>query len=101
FTRSWTVFHRIEEGSPLLGASPEPIAQQEVELVVTLTGLDEHTGQTMHARYRYLAADVVFGARYADMLSDVSPTRMRLDMAKFDELMPTQATEAFPYPRPA
>jgi inward rectifier potassium channel len=97
FTRAWSVFHRIVEGSPLYGASPASLEKDEVELVVTLMGLDEHTGQQVHARYRYMASDFAFGARHADMLSELSPTRIQLDLSKFDDLMATQRTDAFPY----
>jgi inward rectifier potassium channel len=98
FARSWNVMHRLVEGSPLHQATPESLEEWEAEIVVTLTGLDEHSSQLVHARYRYLASDVVFGARHADMLTDVSPTQMRLDLAKFDELLPTSRTDAFRYP---
>jgi inward rectifier potassium channel len=99
FTRAWTVMHALDAKSPMYGATPESLARDEIEFVVTLTGIDETSSQTVHGRMNYLAADVVFGARHADMLTDVSPSQMRLDLKYFDELVPTAHTPEFPYPR--
>lgn len=98
FTRAWTVMHPLDAPSPLHGATPESLVRDEVEFVVTLTGLDETSSQNVHGRTIYLATDVVFGARHADMLSDVSPTKMRLDLLHFDRLIPTERTPGFPFP---
>jgi inward rectifier potassium channel len=98
FARSWTVMHRIDEKSLLYGYTPERMHEEEIEFVVTLTGLDETSGQTVHGRCNYQSGDVVFGARHADMLSDISPTVMQLDVSQFDVLVATQRTASFPYP---
>ena len=98
FARAWTVLHPVRPDSPLYGATPESLKRDEAEFVVTLMGIDETSGQTVHARTRYFARDVVFGARHADMLKDLSDDRMQLDLARFDELMPTARTDSFPWP---
>jgi inward rectifier potassium channel len=98
FTRAWTVMHTISGKSPLVGATPESLARDEIEFIVTLTGLDETSSQTVHGRTSYVAADVVWGARHKDMLTDVSSTKMQLDLKYFDDVMPTQRTAEFPYP---
>ena len=60
--------------------------------------MDDTSGQSVHARTRYFATDIVFGHRHADVLSDVSPTKMRLDLKFFDVMEPTKPSETFPYP---
>jgi inward rectifier potassium channel len=99
--RSWTVLHPIIEGSPLFGATPESLAKDEVELVVTLVGTDDTSLQQVHARARYLDADILWGARHADVLSEGPDGRLTLDIRRFDETEPTKPIEGFPYPRPA
>ncbi|MFT3840634.1 MAG: ion channel [Myxococcaceae bacterium] len=98
FSRAWTLTHVVDDSSPLRGATPESLVKEEVEMIITLVGTDDASGQSVHARARYFATDVVFGHRHADMLSDVSPTKMRLDLKYFDELVPTQPIDGFPYP---
>jgi inward rectifier potassium channel len=96
-SRSWTVLHKIVPSSPLHGATPESLARDEVEIIVTLTGIDEVSVQQLHAQKQYVAADIRFGARHADMLSERPDGGLRLDMTRFHELVPTKATPEFPY----
>jgi inward rectifier potassium channel len=98
-SRSFTVLHRVVEGSRLFGASPEVLARDEVELTIALIGVDEATGQTLHARHTYLDSQVRWGVRHADLLFDRSDGGLRLDLAHFDALVPTKPTPDFPYPR--
>jgi inward rectifier potassium channel len=97
--RSWTVMHRIDESSPLHGATPETLAREEAELMLTVVGIDETSAQNLHARYTYDHEHVRWGARHADMLSEGPGGRLRVDMREFNRLLPTQPTPAFPYPR--
>ncbi|MCC6996877.1 MAG: ATP-sensitive inward rectifier potassium channel 10 [Deltaproteobacteria bacterium] len=100
FSRSWTVMHQVKPGSPLWGMTPEQMQAEEVEIMASLNGLDETSMQALHARHRWYAADVVWGARHVDVLSELPDGRLLLDLRKFDAVEPTQPTEAFPYPRP-
>jgi inward rectifier potassium channel len=97
-SRSWTVMHKIDVSSPLHAASPATLARDEVELIVTLVGTDEISAQALHAQRRYPHDHVRFGMRHADMLSELPDGRLRLDMSRFHEIIPTVATDDFPYP---
>jgi inward rectifier potassium channel len=99
--RSWTVMHKLIATSPLHQASPESLAKDEVELIVTLVGTDEISAQALHAQRRYTHDGILFGMRHADILTELPDGRLRADMARFHELVPTVATETFPYPRRA
>ncbi len=94
--RSWTIMHRITPESPLFGQTPESLTSGEYELTLTLTGVDETSGQTLHAAHTYEDDFIRWGARHADMLTR-KPDGLILDIGKFDELTPTVATEGFPY----
>lgn len=98
-SRSWTVMHRIDETSPLYGAGPETLAADEVELTLTVVGLDEASAQNLHARHTYDHRRVRWGARHADMLSERPDGGLRLDMRQFHCVVPTAPTPTFPYPR--
>ena len=98
-SRSWIVLHRLDESSPLHGATPESLAADEVELMLTVVGIDEASAQALSARHTYLHAQVRWGARHADMLSERSDGGLRLDMREFHRLVPTRPTPGFPYPR--
>ena len=98
-SRSWTVMHVIDEKSPLFGLTPDACSLHEVEITASVTGTDDTSLQPVHARRRYEAKDIVWGARPADVLSELPDGRIQLDVAKFDEIIPTQPTETFPYPK--
>jgi inward rectifier potassium channel len=96
--RAWMIMHCITEASPVYGATPSSFAKDEIELLVAIRGTDETSGQTMHARRRYLDKEVRWGARHADMLSERPDGVFVVDMTCFDEVVPTEPTKAFPYP---
>jgi inward rectifier potassium channel len=97
--RSWTVMHTIDDKSPLKGATPESCHLAEVELVVTVVGTDDTSLQPVHGRARYVATDIVWGARLADVLSELPDGRIQLDVGQFDRIVPTEPTADFPYPK--
>jgi inward rectifier potassium channel len=98
-SRSWTVMHKIDVSSPLYGATPEALARDEAEFTLTVVGIDEASAQNLHARHTYDHSQVSWGARHADMLSELPDGRLQLDMREFHRIVPTAPTAAFPYPR--
>ncbi|MGH7814692.1 MAG: ion channel [Candidatus Binataceae bacterium] len=89
FALSWTAIHPIAEGSPLFGATRETLEQSAAMIVVSLLGLDETFSQTINARHLYGPGDIVWGGRFADILSGGGPARGRaIDYSRFDELLP-------------
>jgi inward rectifier potassium channel len=97
--RSWTVMRKIIESSPLWQATPESLATSDAEFVVTMTGLDETSSQSLHATGRYAHSELLWGARHADILSELPDGRIRLDMTRFHDVQPTLPLQSFPYPR--
>ncbi len=86
FSLSFTAMHPIDEHSPLQGVTPAKLKEQDAELLVTVTGLDETMSQTIHARTSYLAEDVLFGHRFADMFGYTPEGRVVIDYRRFDEV---------------
>jgi len=88
FALSYTAIHRITPDSPLHGATPESLSAEEASLTATVTGLEEATGQTVHARHSYSAADILWGRRYADIFATDEQGERYLDYRRFDETVP-------------
>ncbi len=95
--RTWNVSHRIDAKSPLAGLGPSDLEAQEIEITLSVSGTDETTMQPMMARRRYLTSEIVFGARFADVLSVLPDGRLELDVRKLDKIVPTEPTPEFPY----
>jgi inward rectifier potassium channel len=96
-TRAWTVLHRIVPGTPLHGDTPDSLTAGEVELTLAVTGTDETSLQPVHAQHTWMSRSIVWGARLADILTELPDGNLLLDLRQFHELSPTGATEAFPY----
>jgi inward rectifier potassium channel len=88
FALSWTAIHPITERSPLYRATPASLAAREALIIVSLTGLDESFLQTVHARHSYTADEIVWGARFADILSRAPDGRVQVDYHRFHEVVP-------------
>jgi len=68
FALTWTAIHPLDEGSPLHRLSTDNVLYNVAAIVVTFTGIDDTFAQTVHARHAYLAKDIVFDARFEDMI---------------------------------
>jgi len=97
--RSWTILHRVEERSPLHGHTPESLARLDAELLITVSGIDDTSLQSVNARWTYEHTRIVWGARLADILSETPKGDVLVDLSRFHELVPTTPTENFPWPR--
>jgi inward rectifier potassium channel len=97
FSRSFTALHPITETSPIFGATPESFRDWELELMVSMIGTDDTSLQPVHARRTYSSQEVLWGMRPADILSENADGSLVLDLAKFHEVVATEATAEFPY----
>ena len=86
FALSWTAVHQIVEGSPLFGQTRESIADCAAEIIVSIIGLDETFSQTVHARHTYELDEIVWGARFADVLVLHPDGSRSVDYTRFDEV---------------
>lgn len=91
FAMTFTVMHAIDAGSPLWNASSSSLAAAGAELVVTVTGIDETTSQTVHARTSYLAHEILWDHRFADVFTQTKDGRLAIDYRRFHETEPLQA----------
>jgi inward rectifier potassium channel len=82
---SWTLYHVLDQESPLYGLDPEALGASAVSLVVVVSGYDVVAAQTVHARKSYDHSDLRFGHRYADILDTSEEGRLRIDYGRFHE----------------
>ncbi|MGB3613786.1 MAG: ion channel [Elainellaceae cyanobacterium] len=94
FALSWTVMHPLVPGSPLYDYDLFRHEDADVELIVTLTGLDETFSQTIHARHSYIPAEVVENMQFCDLFTHTEPGQFAIDYAQFHEVMPVSFEDA-------
>ena len=88
FALSWTIMHRMDRHSPLYGVSKDMMIEQEMELVVMLSGLDEALADRVYARHSYSADDIVWGHKFVDVLSLNKQGRRVVDLTRFHDTEP-------------
>jgi inward rectifier potassium channel len=94
FSLSWLAFHRIEAGSPLLGATRETLEAEGLEIVVSFTGTDEASGQFVHARHSYRPDEMIWNARFADIIETLPDGRRALNYHRFHDTLPLAVNPA-------
>lgn len=86
---SWTVVHPIEESSPIYGITPQELERSRGEFLVLLTGMDETSAETVHARSSYMAPEIVWNAKFANVFVPPKPgTPVTIDLKKFHDIEP-------------
>jgi inward rectifier potassium channel len=88
FAFTWMLVHPITPGSPLHGETPESLREKDIDLVASMTGLDETLGQTVHARHAWTPADVLWNHRFADVLVTLPDGRRAVDYGRFHDVEP-------------
>jgi len=92
FPLSWTIVSPIDETSPFYGMSAEDLRETMGEFLVLLTGFDETFSQTVHARSSYLAEEVVWNARFADIFNrPADDGLLTIDVRKLHSIEPINA----------
>jgi inward rectifier potassium channel len=86
--RGWQVMHVIDETSPFYGKNAEDLAKAELEMEISLIGLDDVTMQTVHTIHSYSDQDIKFGYRFIDTITALPSGDLILDLTKFDAIEP-------------
>jgi inward rectifier potassium channel len=98
FALTWVPMHRIDERSPFFGAGALAVLREEqAEIYLSFSGIDETIGQQIHARHAYKLDDVVYNARFVDVLTiDADGTRS-VDYAGFHDIEILGPAEDLPW----
>jgi inward rectifier potassium channel len=84
---SWTLYHVLDEKSPLYEINADDLAAYKASLVVVVSGYDVVAAQTVHGRRTYDYSDIRFGQRYADIIGASEDGRLRIDYGRFHETL--------------
>jgi len=86
FVLGWTMMHAIDESSPLNGQTAESLKESDPTFVLSMSGSDQSTGQTLSARAVYSHRDIRWGATFRDILEEAPDGSLHIDYTKFDEV---------------
>ncbi len=88
FVFGWNLLHVIDDSSPLAGATAESLAASHAFLLLTVSGTDETTGQTLMARYDYPASALRWNHTFVDVMTTGDDGIDRFDYANFHQVEP-------------
>lgn len=94
FSLGWTIMHVIDESSPMHPETPESLAKCKTVFVLSLSGTDENTGQTLMARGEYSCDDIRWNSTFLDILSETPDGTVHVDYGKFHEFGPLEMDES-------
>ena len=83
--------HPIDENSPLYKLTAKDLVEQQAEIVITLTGIDETVSQTIHARHSFVASEILWNLRFVDIISRTPEGKRVVDYTRFHEVKPLES----------
>ncbi len=89
FPLTWTVVHPITEESPLAGWTSREALENDLEILVLLTGYDDTYAHTVNARTSYKADEIQWSRRFRRILEPPSGSRpLRVNVQRISETEP-------------
>lgn len=85
FPLSWTLMHVMDESSPLHGLDRTRLAEADTRMFVSLEARDPAISASVHELRAYPPTDVLFGVRYADIISDDENGHPVADMTRIHD----------------
>jgi inward rectifier potassium channel len=96
FSLGWTIMHVIDDASPLSSETAESLLTSKTAFILSVSGTDENTGQTMMARSEYTGADIRWNSTFHDILEEAPDGTILVDYSKFHDIEPLPASETTP-----
>jgi len=90
FTLSWTLFHTIDETSPLYLMTDAELAKADSAFALNINGIDDNSAQHLYARKIYSHRDIRWRHRYRDITSYSPEGRLLIDYHKFHDIVPEE-----------
>ncbi len=87
FALSWTIFHVIDETSPLAGANVASLEADQSSFVITFTGVDETSGALMHTRQVYAGETLRWDHVYVDIIEVDDSGRTHINYHRFHDTL--------------
>lgn len=86
FPLHWTVVHPIDKTSPLFGLGEKELAKANAEFIVTITAVDQDLSKTVYTRTSYRYNEVVFNARFVNIIEHTSNGTVVVDPKRIGEI---------------
>jgi inward rectifier potassium channel len=74
----------------------DTLANSRAVFVLSLSGTDENTGQTLMARGEYSSADIRWNSTFRDILEEAPDGTIHVDYGKFHDIEPLQDSDTGP-----
>jgi inward rectifier potassium channel len=91
FSLSWTIFHAIDETSPLYRMTAHELGAIDAALVLNVGGVDDSSAQQLYARQLYSHHDIKWKYRYRDITSTSATGRLLIDYGVFHDVVAEEA----------
>lgn len=85
---AWTLMHEIDEASPLFGLLPEQLEAMEAQFIASVSGTDATIAAPVNAMQDYPPSALVWGYRFADMMTRGADGRARIALARLHDVVP-------------
>ena len=85
FALSWSLFHVMDETSPLHGVDAEALTKHRGLLVAIVSGYDENYGQEVRARHQWEPESFRWNHRYVDIFNHPAPGVEHVDFTRFHD----------------
>ena len=85
---SWSIFHVVDETSPLYGATAADLAAADAALTLNVSGVDDNSAQYLYARQLYNHHDIRWKHRYRDITSFSQEGALVIDYSLIHEILP-------------
>src|SRR5215213_3787798 len=87
FPLSWTIVHSIDEDSPLYNCTENDLRENDAEVLVVISAIDETFAQTVHTRTSYKINELKFGYKFSNMYNQTSSDEpITIDVRKLSEI---------------
>jgi inward rectifier potassium channel len=93
FALGWTIMHIIDKSSPLHAETAESLSQSKAAFILSLSGTDENTGQTLMARGEYTSDDIRWNSTFHDILEEAPDGTIHVDYSKFHDVEPLKDSD--------
>jgi len=87
FPLSWTIVHPIEEDSPLYGSTETDFRENDAEILVLISAIDETFAQQVHTRTSYKISELKVGYKFSNIYNQTGPDEpITIDVRKLSNI---------------
>ena len=87
FPTNWTIVHPITQESAMFGLGKDELLSRDAEFLILIKATEDTFNQTVHSRISYHAREMIFGAKFKSMVSDIDASGLSdLDLTKLSDI---------------